>query len=261
MSTKPTHKELIELLRPITAEYSPPITPELAGETFYEAFLARFAFDMKLVTDEQGTDISVVDLAGGIGLFSLGFAKLGARSVIVDDWGDDIELYDRGPLFAMFSRHGVEVVERDVLKEPFGLAEASFDAATSFHFLEHAYHSPKRAFHELGAALKPGGTLVIAGPNSVNLRKRITMPFGGYVWSPMDSWYDSENFRGHVREPSVKDLEYIARDLQMSRWTVLGTNYMGLAHGGWMARVTSAVDAWMRRHPSLCSEIYVVAER
>jgi SAM-dependent methyltransferase len=259
ISAPPTYEDLIELLRPISHEYSPKLDVNTLGRSWHESLLARFAFDMKLVIDALGTDITVVDLAGGVGLFSIGFAMLGARSVIIDDWGDETHLFDRGHLFEMFSRYGVETIERDVLNEPLGLPEGTFDAATSFHFLEHAYRSPKPAFHQLKAALKPGGMLVVAGPNCVNLRKRVMAPLGHYPWTRMEEWYDSERFRGHVREPSVRDLDYIARDLGMSAWEIRGANFLGRAHSGVKGRLAERFDAVLRHRPSLCSDIYLVA--
>ena len=61
-SAVPTHDELVELLRPISDEYSPKLNDETLGRKWHESLLARFAFAMKLVIDTAGTDISVVDL-------------------------------------------------------------------------------------------------------------------------------------------------------------------------------------------------------
>jgi len=58
------------------------------------------------------------------------------------------------------------------------LANASVDVVTSFHSLEHWHHSPKRLFGEITRVLRPGGFLILATPNAVNLLKRISVPLG-----------------------------------------------------------------------------------
>jgi hypothetical protein len=47
----------------------------------------------------------------------------------------------------------------------------------------------------------------------VRIRKRLTVPFGSGKWSSMADWYEDPIFRGHVREPDVDDLFYIAREV------------------------------------------------
>ena len=71
------------------------------------------------------------------------------------------------------------------------------------------------------------GLFVLGVPNRVNLRKRVFVPFGYGKWSSMKDWYESPVFRGHVREPDVDDLRYIARDLHLRDWQVFGRNWLG----------------------------------
>ena len=47
----------------------------------------------------------------------------------------------------------------------------------------------------------------------MRIRKRLTVPFGSGKWSSMADWYEDPIFRGHVREPDVDDLFYIAREV------------------------------------------------
>jgi hypothetical protein len=45
--------------------------------------------------------------------------------------------------------------------------------------MEHWHHSPKRLFRQVSdKLLKPGGRFVLAVPNCVNLRKRLSVPLG-----------------------------------------------------------------------------------
>ena len=104
--------------------------------------------------------------------------------------------------------------------------EASFDVITSFDSMEHWHHSPKRLFQEVMRVLKPSGRFILGVPNCVNLRKRLTVPFGFGKWSSIDDWYEQETFRGHVREPDVEDLRYIANDMGLMELQILGRNWM-----------------------------------
>jgi hypothetical protein len=88
-------------------------------------------------------------------------------------------------------------------------------------------------------ALKPGGLFFLGVPNCVNLRKRITVPLGAGKWSAIEEWYEREMFRGHVREPDVGDLRYIARDLGLRDVRIFGRNWLGYAsRHGWVRALT-----------------------
>src|ERR1700752_3471221 len=50
----------------------------------------RISFNIDLVLSRQGSGARVCDLGGGIGVFSVGCAAVGLRSVLVDDFRDDV---------------------------------------------------------------------------------------------------------------------------------------------------------------------------
>ncbi len=56
------------------------------GAPAQSIFHKRIAFDMSLVINRKGTNITISDIGGGLGLFSLAFARLGARSILYDDF-------------------------------------------------------------------------------------------------------------------------------------------------------------------------------
>jgi SAM-dependent methyltransferase len=116
---------------------------------------------------------------------------------------------------------------RDLVEEGLDLPPETIDVFTIFDSMEHWHHSPKPVFGAVMRALRPGGLFVLSGPNCANLRKRITLLFGRGKWSAMHDWYDAPRFRGHVREPDVEDLRYIARDMDLTQVRILGRNWAG----------------------------------
>jgi hypothetical protein len=103
------------------------------------------------------------------------------------------------------------------------------------------------------------GLFVLGVPNCVNLRKRITVPFGIGKWSHMRDWYEPAVFRGHVREPDVQDLKYIAGDMQLKNYRIIGRNWLGYSSKSRLVRkLTLFTDYLLRMRPSLCSDIYLI---
>ena len=226
------------------------------------ADVERIAFHLSVVAAEVGTGGAVCDVGGGVGLFSLGAATLGMRAILVDDFGDAVNIAHGQTALAPHRRHGVRIVSADAATDDLGLDAGSLDAVTSFDSIEHWHSSPKPAFHRLLRALRPGGLFLLCVPNCVNLRKRITVPLGIGKWSAMEEWYERETFRGHVREPDVGDLRYIARDLGLRDVRIFGRNWLGYgSRRGWVRALTPPIDSALRPFPSLCSDLYLLGRK
>ena len=220
-----------------------------------EAELERVRFQISLARHPGGR---VCDVGGGLGLFSLGCAALGMQAVLVDDFADPVNDEEGDASLALHRELGVAVVKRDVIRDGMGVA-GPFDVVASFDSMEHWHDSPKALFREIRAALRDGGRFILGVPNCVNLRKRITVPFGHGKWTGMEEWYEEPRFRGHVREPDVADLRYIARDMKLRDVRILGRNWLGYRGRSAVTRaVTPAVDRALRAFPSLCADIYLV---
>lgn len=227
-----------------------------------KADVDRIAFHLSTVIGEIGARGVLCDIGGGIGLFSVGAAALGMQAILVDDFGDDVNSVHGQAALAAHRRHGVRVVSADATTDDLGFAEESLDAVTSFDSIEHWHSSPKPVFHRLMRALRPGGVFFIGVPNCVNLRKRISVPLGSGKWSVMEDWYERETFRGHVREPDVGDLRYIARDLNLRNVRIFGRNWLGRgSRRAWVRAVAPLADGTLSVFPSLCSNIYLLGRK
>jgi SAM-dependent methyltransferase len=154
------------------------------------------------------------------------------------------------------------VISRDVVEEGIRDISGNFDIITTFDSMEHWHHSPKRLFREVIEKLNPGGVFILGVPNCVNIRKRITVPLGIGKWSEMQDWYEADKFRGHVREPDVSDLTYIARDMGLTAIKIYGRNWLGYYSANPAIRfATKVMDYPLRLKPSLCSDIYLVGRK
>ncbi|HKS23812.1 MAG TPA: class I SAM-dependent methyltransferase [Thermoanaerobaculia bacterium] len=231
-----------------------------------QASLARrFAFEIDLTFERAGTPTPrVCDVGGGWGTFALGCAARGARATLVDDYGDSGfgNEEDLAAMSRLLRELGVETVARDVVRDGLGFPEGSFDVVTSFESIEHWHHSTKRALASMLGALVPGGAIIVSAPNCVNLRKRLSAPLGRAKWSSMHDWYEQDVFRGHVREPDVDDLRYIARDLGLQQVEILGRNWFGYYNDSRLVRrLTPLADRLLRLRPSLCANLYLVGRK
>lgn len=248
--------EIARLFDDELANYPETYRPILAANR------ARLIWQIERVTALVRAGGEVLDIGAGIVPFMLICQRLGYSTTIVDDLGDNTyQNADRDRVLDRFTAAGVRVVNGDTFT---GTAEAAFDRGydmvTSHDSMEHWHNSPKTLFHRIWTAMPNGGVLWIGVPNCVNLRKRITVPFGRGKWSQMADWYEQPVFRGHVREPDVGDLAYIARDLGASRHAIVGKNWIGYRHPSAFVRaVTPYVDRLMQMRPSLCADINLFA--
>lgn len=223
---------------------------------------SRLIWQVSQIVENIAPGGQLLDIGAGIVPFMLICRKLGYAVTIIDDLGDSTyQNPDRDRVMERFAKAGVRFVNGDAFTSTGeAVFDRSYDLVTSHDSMEHWHNSPKWLFHRLWGSMPAGGLLWIGVPNSVNLRKRITVPFGRGKWSTMDDWYEKPVFRGHVREPDVGDLAYIARDLGASRYRIVGKNWIGYRHPSKFIRtVTPFVDRAMQLRPSLCTDINLLA--
>jgi SAM-dependent methyltransferase len=252
----PDLRQMKSVLTAIAAKYPPDLVVGQLSD------IERISFHISLLMVQNYKSLSVCDLGGGIGLFSIGCAALGMKVTVIDDFQDEVNKQCGSAILELHKSYGVDVVSADVLSGPLPFPVRSLDAVTCFDSMEHWHRSPKKLFASVMAMLKPGGIFVLGVPNRANLRKRISVPLGYGKWSSMKDWYGATEFRGHVREPDVDDLHYIAHDLRIEEYRIYGRNWTGYSSPRSLVRIaTYACDLPLRLFPSLCAEIYLVGKK
>lgn len=240
--------------------------------------LPRIEFQLGLLLERAPAGARLCDVGSGLGLFPIACARAGLQVTMMDDFAppfadeasaqatpdapDAVYFGGTDAVLDLHRSQGVTVEQRDPLAEGFGFPPESLDVITTFDSMEHWHRSPKRLFAEIREALVPGGLFVLGVPNCVNLRKRLTVPLGYGKWSQMSHWYEPEVFRGHVREPDVDDLRYVARDMALVDVEIFGRNWAGYLNARPAIRaLTRAIDPLLQLRPTLCSHIYLLARK
>ncbi len=241
-----------------------------------------------ILDERNGFYLQLIDEAGelhegkhlvdiGCGLSWLGplASKLGMKVSLVDDFGGGggVDNANRAPAMEMVERFRkdlpVAIIETDLLTEPLPFETGSVDILTCFHVLEHWHHSPKALFAEIHRVLRPGGHIVFATPNAANVRKRFAVITGINIWSPLDAWFHAQpHFRGHVREPIVRDLHQIFQWSGFAVTATHGRNFIGrdsyalssiprpIRHG-----LAIASQSFLQFFPTLCSDLHVIGRK
>ena len=204
---------------------------------------SRILWQVGIVSRHVAEGGKLIDIGAGIVPFMLICQKLGYNATVVDDLADDTYQSKASmEVLELFDKSGVRFIKADAFTDDLA-SVTNLDMVTSHDSMEHWHNSPKRMFHNFWSKMNSGALFFLGVPNCVNLRKRITVPFGHGKWSQMKDWYEPEIFRGHVREPDVDDLRYIANDLKASRHEIHGRNWIGYRHpSGFVRSLTPVID-------------------
>ena len=228
--------------------------------------IPRVSEEISWILKPNGT---VVDLGGSSGFHCMVCSNLGMKSICVDNF----KVRPKGSICDCWFEHdlqlekiaagfGVEFIHTDILDWDPPFDKNSIDVVMTLDTIEHLHRSPRKLYKKMVSSLRPGGLFLFGTPNAANVVKRIRVLFGKNVFSRLDEWYIYEQFIGHVREPTVSDLRFIAHDLDLTVLAIKGRNWLGLLKQSSAFRFAARIsDRFLRCFPSLCSDIYLLASK
>lgn len=250
-----TAVDAVALVAETIAQYPPSVRAYYAGDR------DRLAHDVGLVHGlAKGT---LVDLGAGFSPFGLAMQCAAWTANIVDQFDYAVDAAHAVPsdeMLSLFAAHGVQVHRCDIQGAPLPFTTASADVATCFAVLEHFHRSPRAFLAEVHRVVRPGGLFITSCPNSVNLRKRLSVITGKTNLPGVQSfWRDGDpTWHGHVREPTLAELVWMATQAGFHVERAFGRNFLARQNFGAAGRL---LDPLLRTVPGLCSDIYVVARR
>ncbi len=220
----------------------------------------------------------LIDLGAGFSTLPIILRHLGFDVCVADQYqtltGGMTEIYTPevvNLLTNYFRNIGVNIYDFDIQKGNFPFDDESFDIVTSFQAVEHFFHTPRFMFAEVFRILKPGGIVIVATPNAVNLRKRLSVVFGRTNYYDFGYYWNAPIYMGHIREPTLDELkEYFLRSGFVIE-SYSGRNFMGMIALlksakrtsrmlGKIIQRTHAVKL-LEKFPTLCSDIHVVGRK
>lgn len=203
----------------------------------------RNQFLIRTVADVVSPPARLLDIGCGPMDFTAVFATLGYDCSAADDLSDPWHQRDgnRERIEQFAVDQGITFhLQGPGYELPF--EPGSFDVVVMKSIIEHLHESPRDLLNTAFTYAKPGGYVAVTTPNSVNLRKRLSVLRGRTNYPPVQGFYESDgHWRGHVREYTLDEL----------RWVVEAT-------GGEVV-VAATFHAFLEKIPRRMRKPYVVA--
>jgi 2-polyprenyl-3-methyl-5-hydroxy-6-metoxy-1,4-benzoquinol methylase len=206
--------------------------------------------------------LRVMDVGCGAGVLALALRHLGAHVTAVDrfeeyDDAHDNQMGNTREIVERFRKHGIEVINRDVMDGGLPPGGDGQDLITFLAVIEHLHESPKALLAAMHGALRPGGVVAVTMPNHAWIRTRLRLLVGRPAHDPLEDWWRTP-FYGHVREYTLAELKTM---LEWSGFEVVHTTVGNWSHAS--SRVRSNTlgepDRWTTRFTLDSTERWVTA--
>jgi len=189
-----------EVLRQVAAEF-----PGVGKDTILYENYGKHLHEIALIQRYMPSDGKLLDLGGGDGVNLIVLDRLGVKSerVLLDRWqeqGNCNRMGDGSRPLAVTQDADIQVVEHSFWPEPdLPFPNDYFDIVTIFDVLEHLPGNPTALLNDVRRITKPGGVVIVGGPNYAALMRRIELLSGEHPYMPFDLWM-RPNYGDHFRE-------------------------------------------------------------
>src|SRR5208283_1371721 len=111
-----------------------------------------------------------------------------------------------------------------------------------------------------GNFLRDGGLLCVTVPNSVNLRKRVSVLTGRTNYPPIEHFFNApEQWRGHVREYTLNEMKYVCLEMGFEVLSLFA--FERIAYDRFVGLPLQAFRICARLVPTCQSHLCVVARK
>ena len=180
-------------------------------QTVFSENLGKHIFELQKILSFAEQNSGICDVGGGAGVNLLTLRNLGLKELelyLVDRFTEYSECNRMGSadvILNALEAENIKVVKQDFYQEKaLRLESGYFDIVTLFDVTEHFPGHPLKLLREIHRILKPSGKIIIAGPNSVSLEKRLRMLLGRHPSIPFDTWLN-DKYYSHFREYDRKE--------------------------------------------------------
>lgn len=169
---------------------------------------------VKIAISLKNSRARVLDLgAGGLDKI-LPLAALGFDCFACDDFGDPWHQAALPLIRDIASQNSITLSTASLNDLASNWTLGYYDIIMLNDVIEHLHFSPLSLLQQCLDHLTPGGILLVHVPSCVNIKKRIRCLLGLSIYPAAESFFLWEGqFRGHVREYSRHDLEFLASRL------------------------------------------------
>ena len=177
-----------------------------ARETILFANFGKHLEEIKMIVSNVRGNADILDVGGGLGVNLLAIRELLGKN-------PSLFLFDRFEEYVGQNRMGeydknlqflkekeIKIVNQDFwINKVLPFENNKFEIVSIFDVTEHLPANPVYLLREIHRVLKPGGKIILGGPNSNFLLKRIKLLFGKHPYMPFDLWIQ-DNYYSHYRE-------------------------------------------------------------
>ena len=171
----------------------------------------KYFFIYKILEENFVRDQNILDFGSGLNDLTAIIKKLGYQIDAYDDCEDAwySENDNISKLREFNNRVNLNFFE--TIKE-LDNSKNTYDIVLLLDVLEHV-PSPKNFLSSVFKYINKNGHLVITVPNSVSLRKRLSVMLGKTNYASYNEFFDEVPFRGHWREYSIEDIRSLSKKI------------------------------------------------
>ncbi len=174
-----------------------------------QRYLTTLKF-VNAVNSSVSNKARILDIGCNIGMMSLMFRRIGLKVSAVDKTDPPCEGENYGILLkGIFSRNSIIFKKCNLFYDSLPFPDESFDFVYMGAVFEHLPFGHKKVIGEIKRVLKGNGYLIIDTPNAAFLVNRIKLLLGKPILPPMELFYNSDNYEGHLREFTLEEMKSI----------------------------------------------------